>query len=236
MSDLSRSRLLLLIPALLLVIPTAACSSADNEVPSPEASDATETPLSSDDQEIRDVFNGYRAALLAGDGVAAFEALSQSTIDFYVEMRDLALTASKKDLQKRSLVDRLHALTLRYVLAPQRLEKMSPTEIVAYAVDTGLIGQGTLQLQELEDIKILGDIAEATVTSDGDKTQFTYEFVRDEGGWRLNLLVVLEVAEERFVGLIESEGITETALIFDTIEVITGQRPTNVIWNPPNPG
>lgn len=230
-----RSRRRLAVPVLLLVMLTAACSSAGDD-PSPAVSDdATETPASSDDQEIRDIFDDYRNALLAGDGNAAFGTLSGSSVDFYVEMRDLALTASRKELEKRSLIDRLHTLTLRYVLAPQRLEDMSPTEIVAYAVDTGLIGQGTLQLQELEEITIDGDVAEATITSDGNKTEFTYEFVRDEGGWRINLLVVLDVANERFVDLIAKEGITETAFIFDTIEVIAGQRPTNVLWNAPNP-
>lgn len=224
-----------MVPFLLLVMLTAACSSTGDDPTPAETNVGTETPIAGDDQEIRDIFDDYRNALLAGDGNTAFGTLSGSSIDFYVEMRDLALTAPRKQLEKRSLIDRLHTLTLRYVLAPQRLEGMSPTEIVAYAVDTGLIGQGTLQLQELEAISIDGDVAEATVISEGNQTEFTYEFVRDDGGWRINLLVVLDVANERFVDLIDKEGITETAFIFDTIEVITGQRPTNVLWNPPNP-
>ncbi len=222
-----------MVPVLLLVMFGAACSGGDD--PSPAESDiGGEAPASSDDQEIRENFDSYRNALLAGDGNAAFSTLSGSSVDFYVEMRDLALTAPRKELEKRSLIDRLHTLTLRYVLAPPRLEEMTPTEIVAYSVDTGLIGQGTLQLQELEDIKIHGDVAEATVTSDGNQSEFTYEFVRDDEGWRINLIVVLDAANERFVDLIAKEGITETAFIFDTIEVITGQRPTNVLWKAPN--
>ena len=223
-----------MVPVLVLTMLGAACNSGTDD-PSPTASEnGDETPASTDDQEIRENFDSYRNALLAGDGTAAFGALSGSSVDFYVEMRDLALTAPRKELEKRSLIDRLHSLTLRYVLAPQRLEGMTPTEIVAYAVDAGLIGQGTLQLQELEEITVDGDVAEATVTSDGNQSEFTYEFVRDEDGWKINLLVILDAANERFVDLVAKEGITETAFIFDTIEVITGQRPTNVLWNAPN--
>lgn len=223
------------VPILLIVMFTGACSAAGDD-PSPTATDAgSATPAADDDQEIRANFDDYRNALLAGDGNAAFETMSQSSVDFYVEMRDLALTAPRPMMEKRSLIDRLHALTLRYVLAPQRLQEMTPVEIVAYAVDAGLIGQGTLQLQELEEVTVAGDTAVATVTSEGSKTEFTYEFVRDAGGWRINLLVVLDVANERFVDLIEREGLSETTFIFDTIEVITGQRPTKVLWNPPNP-
>lgn len=208
------------------------CSS--NGEPSPADSAAEEQSPGSAESAIRDVFDNYRSALLAGDGAAAHGFLSQSSIDYYVEMRDLALTVPRAELEARSLVDRLHVLTLRYVLAPQRLESMEPVDVVAYAVESGLIGQGTLQQQGLDEITVDGDEAEATILRDGSGTEFTYSFVQDPGGWKMDLLGILDSANETFRNLIEEEGISETTFIFDTVEVITGQRPTKVIWNPPN--
>ena len=220
--------------ALVLVAGLLATGCSSNEEPSPADTAVEEQSPPPATSAIRDVFDNYRSALLAGDGAAAHGFLSQSSIDFYVEMRDLALTAPRAELEVRSLVDRLHVLTLRYVLAPQRLESMEPVDVVAYAVESGLIGQGTLQRQELDEITVEGDEAEATILSEGSGTEFTYSFVEDPGGWRMDLLGILDAANETFRDLIEREGISETTFIFDTIEVITGQRPTKVIWNPPN--
>lgn len=221
--------------ALVLVAGLLVTGCRSSEEPSPADSAVEGQSSGSAESAIRGVFDSYRSALLAGDGAAAYEFLSQSSIDFYVEMRDLALTAPRAELVARSLVDRLHVLTLRYVLAPQRLESMEPVDVVAYAVESGLIGQGTLQQQGLDEITVDGDEAEATILSEGSGTEFTYSFVQDPGGWKMDLLGVLDSANETFRDLIEEEGISETTFIFDTIEVITGQRPTRVLWDPPNP-
>ncbi|MBK5228932.1 MAG: hypothetical protein JJE05_10530 [Actinobacteria bacterium] len=227
MSSARRFGALVLVAGLLVT----GCSS--NEEPSPADTAVEEQSPGSAESAIRGVFDDYRAALLAGDGAAAHGFLSQASIDFYVEMRDLALTAPRSELEARSLVERLHVLTLRYVLAPQRLESMEPVDVIAYAVESGLIGQGTLQQQELDEVTVDGDEAEATIVSEGSGTEFTYGFVEDPGGWKMDLLGILDVANETFRGLIEDESISETTFIFDTIEVITGQRPTKVLWDPP---
>ena len=228
MSSARRFGALVLVAGLLVT----GCSS--NEEPSPADTPGEEQSPPSAESAIRGVFDDYRAALLAGDGADAYGFLSQSSIDYYVEMRDLALTAPRAELEARSLVDRLHVLTLRYVLAPQRLESMEPVDVVAYAVESGLIGQGTLQQQGLDEITVDVDQAEATIVSEGSGTEFTYSFVQDPGGWKMDLLGILDSANETFRDLIEEEGISEMTFIFDTIEVITGQRPTKVIWGPPN--
>ena len=233
MSSARRFGALVLVAGLLVT----GCGSNEEPAPGPAPADtpAEEHSAGSAEADIRAVFDNYRAALLAGDGAAAHGFLSRSSIDFYVEMRDLALTAPRAELGARSLVEQLHVLTLRYVLAPQRLESMEPVDVVAYAVEAGLIGQGTLQQQELDEITVDGDEAEATIVSEGSGTEFTYTFVNDSGGWKMDLLGILDSANETFRDLIEEEGISETTFIFDTIEVITGQRPTKVLWNPPNP-
>src|SRR6202008_1975280 len=78
------------------------------------------------DQEQRAVlrgFNGYKTAILAGNGGAAVEHVSQSTLDYFGEMQQLALHGTATDVRAQSLVNQLQILSFRHRLEPKQVKE-----------------------------------------------------------------------------------------------------------------
>jgi len=97
---------------------------------------------------VRDSFLGYKTAILTGDGETAAELVTQRTHALYRGFADSALTLDKPGLDSLHVMDRLSVMQLRHQMTRQQLESMSGEEIVAYAVDHGLIGtDGAARLQ-----------------------------------------------------------------------------------------
>ena len=141
-----------------------------------------------DADAVRRVFSAYRSAILSGEGNAAAALLSQSTYDYYDEMRQLALYGSADTVKALSLVNQMQVLTLRLRVPTDELESLSSQALIAHAVDQGWIGKNSVL--KLQPGKVLadGDVAVLHLIVDGKDAGTAFRFNRESRAWRLDLV------------------------------------------------
>jgi len=190
----------------------------------------------SEEEAIRKAFEAYRTALLASDGRAAEYLLSKGTIDYYVELRDLALYAPSESLQGQTLVDQMQVLLLRIRMDPEQLEAMSGSELLVHSVEQGWIGKEGITRARLGKLRIAESSAVAHAEINGQDIGPAFHFVKEAGDiWRLDLLPTLESSNASLEFAAERRGISGRELLLMLIESSVGHEVDAGAWNPPIP-
>ncbi len=171
--------------------------------------------LEEDRRQIRSAFQTYRTAALAGDGATAAKLLSSMTAAHLGWMRDLALHAPASELGVHPAVNQLLVLRLRQFVPVAELRAMSGEQVLALALSRGWLGRDVVANVELGGIEVQGDGAHAELVVSGHPHEWRHLFLRENGGWRFELLQGFGVAESEYGELGAQYGAsgTDVALV-----------------------
>jgi len=187
----------------------------------------------SDAEAVRSVFASYRSAILAGHGAEAAGLLSQSTYDYYEELRRLALAGDAETVKAQSLVNRFQILLLRLRVPTDQLASLSSRELIARAVDEEWLGKvRTLEL-EPGDVLADGDVATLGIAVPGGGATPGFRFQREAGQWRLDLRPTLQVSNVALQMTARQRGLDENAFVFSLLESLIGRKVGAEAWVPP---
>ena len=191
--------------------------------------------VADDTNTVQQVFADYKSAILASSGDRAVDKLSQSTIDYYGEMRKLAVCESAETVKAESMVNRIQILSMRFRVPTETLVELSDREVVVYSVDQGWIGKGSVMKLDVGEVTIEGEEAQAEVVSNGEPTGIKFRFVKETEGWKFDLLSTIELTNQAFEQLAEVQGLKQDEFIFAVLEILESRTPTEDIWNPVAP-
>ena len=195
--------------------------------PTSESSSVSSEDSARDEQEaVRRSFERYRRALLARDGETAAGLVSERLRTYYVELRDRALHADEAEVRKLRLADKYAVASIRVRFDAADIQGLSGREMIALAVDAGLIGRDGVEGVEVASVRISGPHT-ATLSADtaeGARVDFQY---RLEGGeWRIDFTELLELANDFLERFADEQDLTDDEFIVQTLTSLTGQRVT----------
>jgi hypothetical protein len=181
---------------------------------------------------VRNVFSAYRSAILSGEGDEAAAFLSQSTYDYYDEMRRLALYGDAKAVQAQSLVNQMQVLLFRLRVPSDQLESLSSQALIAHAVDQGWIGKNSVLKLQPGQVLSEGDVAVLHVIVDGKDAGPAFRFNRESGAWRLDLLPTMQASNAALQLTAKQQGVPENEFMLVLMESVLGRKVGPEAWNP----
>lgn len=184
---------------------------------------------------IRQVFAGFRTSFLAADGRGTASALSAATIQYFEELRGLAVSGGPQDFAQRPLLDRLAATLLRVRIPAGQLTRSSSQELAGVAITSGLIERDLLAHAEIGEVEVGPDTATGVLVDSGEPTRVTFSFLREGGQWKIDLTPLRELADFALVQMARSRGIEEDQLVFQLARERTG-RPVDASVYQRRPG
>ncbi|WP_298182912.1 hypothetical protein [Saccharomonospora sp.] len=231
-----RNRELAAAAALLLALTSTACSDGgDASSEAATQSTSTESTAATPDElgQLREMFDDYREALRNGDGEAAAELVTTSTIDHYGDLATLAATGGPEEIGEQGPIDRMTVALLRHDLATEEIEAMDGVALFTYAVEKDVIDESTIASLELDEATVADDRAIATVKGEGAPEGSELAFVRESDSWRLDLISMIEVSDKVIVELAKQRDVDEDELVLqlasatagDTVEKTVFERP-----------
>lgn len=209
------------------LLASACVSERPSSVPSTGISPSEE---SSDPEEIRETFNDYKAGVLDRDGAAASSLISSETLDYYDDIRQLAATAGPKKIGQQSIANKFLVTRARLEVGANRLKKMTGKELFEYGVRKSWISEGATVRQELGDIAVSGDVANAEVNGGGPTS---YDFFRENGEWKLDFIAILRSFNVFLQSQASESGQPDDEYLFLLLESITGKSVPRSIWRKP---
>ena len=191
---------------------------------------------------VRQTFENYKAALVAGDAASAVSQVDADTLRYFEELRGLAASGTEDEIRSRSFVDRLLVLSIRHTFPSDLIASLSLEELMAKAVADGWIAPQTVAQLQIGEIVIEGDRAtgEAMTSASaanpdlaGPVDGLRYEFVREDGAWFFrfgSLVQSLNALVEELTGQL---GGSQDDLLFMLIESFSGEKVLPEVWDGP---
>jgi len=187
---------------------------------------------SEDGDAVRDVFRKYRQAILRDDGGTAASLLGQSTLDYYDEMRRLAIYGDAEAVQSQLLVDQMQILLFRLRVPVETLESLSPKGLVSFSVEQGWIGKSGVSKVEPGRVQSKEDIAIMHVIIDGKDGGSGFRFDREANGWRLDLVSTLKNSNAMFAGAARREGVSNNRYMLAVMGNALKREVGDEVWVP----
>lgn len=201
---------------LLLVAVMGACSAS-------AGSQGNEAARQREAAAVRQVFAGFRTAFLAADGRGVASAMSAATIQYFEELRGLAVGGGPQDFAQRPLLDRFAATLLRVRIPAEQLRRASSQELAGSAITSGLVERELLADAEIGEVDVTGDVANGVLTYSGEPSRVSFTFLREGGQWKIDLTPLRELADFALVQMARSRGLEEDQLVFQLARERTGR-------------
>lgn len=217
----------------------AACS---QDAPPPPATDAerpvaqtsgSHLDIEAERAAVREVFLGYRNAIVAQRGEDAVRVTSVKTLDYYESMRVSALEMLEVEVRGASLMDKIMVLSFRARLTQAQLESSSGKDLFVMAVDRGWIGDDVGQ-SEPGEIRIDNDTARIGVRKGNVvlPSAAGLRAYREGSVWRLDVMSIRRVAEPALRAAVQKIDTDEDRAMVKMIEVLTDKKVGPEIWQP----
>ncbi len=173
----------------------------------------------SDREAIGAAFTEFRDAALVGDGKRAASLASSSTLEFLESLRQLALSASREEVEAQRAFAQYFVLTLRLLATQEEVEVMRPEDVFAFGVKQKVYASFYLPDSQLVDLEIAGETATGWHAKGENAVHRTYRehFVREpDVGWRLDLLAYFDA----FSASIEENAIARKASASEAVQAM----------------
>lgn len=183
-------------------------------------------------REISECFAAYKNAILSQQGEVAVELLSRNTVDEFENYVGLALGAEREEIEALSLINRMQVILMRHRIPVETLMELTGRSAVVYAVDRDWIGKDEVIRTELGEVSLYGDRATAEVMIGGQVAPNRFQFRREYGRWRFDLLPLLRDGNTAMKYAAQQAGMDENEFLFVVLESVTGKRLDESIWTP----
>jgi hypothetical protein len=172
--------------SLMLVLAMTACDRATVIVEQPDAPTPPPTPaqleLEREREAVREGVRGYAAALGAHDANAATTTVVRETFELYEELRLLALSAPRAQLEKLDLMSVMLVLQIRARFVRSELEAVDGRTLFERAVEAALVGEGVDEVP-LDEVWIDEAGAHAEIRIEGEPVVW----LRKQDHWRVDI-------------------------------------------------
>ena len=221
--------------ALFLTLGWAGMASAQQQ----EAA-AEEVPLAPEQQEVKQIFQSYKTALLEGDGDSAAHLVDHQTFEYFETLQSLALTGDAEAVRSRAFVDRLLIVTMRHELDAATLAEMGLEDLLRHAIESGWIAKASIRQLDIGEISVDGDDATAEATVGGSVPPaaegvepLAYEFIREEGQWKFRFGSLVTSLNRVISDFTAQLGADEDDMIFTLVQALSGRQVLPEVWNAP---
>jgi hypothetical protein len=191
-------------------------------------------PPHPDEAAVRAAFDAYRAAALARDGEASLAYVADAVIEYYGEVRRLALYATADEVRARPLPDQLYVLLLRLRIPVERLRTMTGRELFAHGLTQGWIDPENTRAMRMDAVLVQGNLATGFTTLNGQRSPVDLHFVRRDGAWKWDMLGIIHFMDPALRALARNNGMEPEALLLNMVQRIT-KRVGPEVWDPPFP-
>jgi hypothetical protein len=193
--------------ALCLPLLAGACTSAVTGTPA-----GLSAPAPDESSAVRTAFETYTKAVLERDGTTAASLIASPVHKFYDEARTLALTGIEDKVAGLPAGLRFTVYLMRGEVDPSVLRDGSTQDLLKAAVDKGLVSEDISDVS-LGGLTVSGSRATGEVKIKGKLAPFKFQFLREEGRWKIDIEPLLTLANTAFTAAAKQQGVTVDELI-----------------------
>jgi hypothetical protein len=185
-----------------------------------------------EEEQVRNAFNGYKAAILNDKGEEAVKYVDSRTIKYYSDIIESVRTADSTKIETLSILDKLMVFSIRHRTAKSDILSFDGKALLVYAIKSGMVGKNSVTNLAVGEVIIEKEFAKGQLIVNGQKAPFYFHFYKEEGQWKLDLTSLFPISTMAFKKIADESGVDQNEYLFSLLEMITGKKPGAEIWQP----
>lgn len=185
---------------------------------------------------VENLFAAYKSAIEQKQYGKAAGMIDQKSVEYYTQVKKLALETERKKLGEVNFNSKLIALALRQSHSKKELKDLTGEQIFAFAAENHLnpldsIGQYTIAKTVMESGL---NKAVSRMYRKGELTETYLKFIKVDGVWKMNFASVMNDDNDLNTSIVLSGIRDENKRAIKIIEGISDKRIKRNIWVPAN--
>ncbi|MEM8906858.1 MAG: hypothetical protein AAGD05_03345 [Bacteroidota bacterium] len=186
----------------------------------------------SDIDLIKACYQKYKDGILQKNGAEVLAQVSTKTLDFYGQLLRYAKGADSTAIAESGLTEKFTILMTRQRMDTQELVNMSNKRYFTYIIENGMIGKSSVEGVELGALFVEGNTAKGDMVIDGKAQKYKYQFVKEEEGWKIDLINLMTIASDGLKAEILQSPFDEYEHLYKLLQIMTRQPLKEDIWEP----
>ena len=181
---------------------------------------------------VRESFNKYKNAILSDKGEDAVNYVDSRTIAYYAKILETSKRADSITVSELGPLDKLMVLSIRHRTSKKDILSFDGKALLIYAIKEGMVGKNSVMNSSIGDVEIDGNFAKGQFITNGQKAPFHFHFYNENNQWKVDLTSVFPIGRIAFQKMIDDSGQDENQYFLMILEMITGKKARNKIWQP----
>ena len=194
-------------------------------------------PTAKEVDDVQANYGAYKRAILASNGKDAIDDISESSIEYYAKILDMALKSSKKELQEMPPIDQFTVLSVRKRIPKEQARKMTGRDLLIYTIDNEWTNKNTVTKTELGEIRKMDENrARAAMNVNKANTSTFIDFIRKDkdSDWKVDLTSLSGNVNDQLERMANDRKQSVSDLVLDVIKQITDSDVNDSLWEPIN--
>jgi len=180
---------------------------------------------------VKKSFDNYKSAILNDRGQEAVTYVDSRTVRYYTDILQTTKNADATEINALGLMDKLMVLTIRHRATKEEILGFDGEGLLIYAIEKGMVGKNSVANNTLGTIEVEGTFAKGQLVTGGRETPLYFHFYKENGIWKIDITSVFSMGAVAFKKMQEDSGYDENEYIFALLEMLTGKKPGEDIWN-----
>lgn len=186
------------------------------------------------EKQVRAAFDNYKSAILNDQGEEAIKHVDSRTIQYYSDILEKTKHADADEVNALSILDKIMVFSIRHRTTKAQILSFDGSSLFVYAIASGMVGKNSVANISIGDINIDNNFAKGQLISNGTSTPMYFHFYKEEGQWKIDLTSIFAVSTMAFQQVINESGEEENAYLFSLLEMLSGKKPGEEIWEKVN--
>ena len=180
---------------------------------------------------VRRCFENYKSAIHTDKGVEAVKFVDSRTIKYYDHISELTKNADSAKVNSLPLMDKIMVFSIRHRATKEDILSFDGKGLLIYAIKTGMVAKNGVATITIGDVTYTKDFAKGQFITNGQKTPIYYNFYKENQQRKIDLTSLFSVSTMAFKKMVTDSGQSENECLFSLLEIVTGKKPGNYIWD-----
>lgn len=182
------------------------------------------------EKKIQDCFKGYKSAILNDKGEKAVEFVDSRTIKYYSDILERTKNADSIAIEELNIMDKLMVFSIRHRTSKEDILSFDGRQLLVHAIQKGMVGKGSVANTEIGEVSVNEQFAKGQFVSNGTPAPIYFHFYEEDGAWKVDLTSIYPIAIQAFQQMVDESGEDENESLFSILEMVTGEKPNEQIW------
>ena len=185
---------------------------------------------------VEDLFVAYQDAIQKGQFGKAASFIDQKSVEYYNQIKKLALESERKKLGEVNFNSKLMALALRQEFSKKQLKDLTGEQVFAFAAENQLNPLDSIEQYSIAKTEMSSalDKAVSRLYKKGELTETYLKFNKVDGQWKMNFASVVNEDDDEKTSIVLSGIRDENKRALKIVQAISKKRLKRNIWIPAN--